>query len=266
MAEKLVVRDDQIQELWNLADGVFAPVDRLLGKKDFESILHSYRLTDGRVWPIPIALDIIEPIYERVKRADRLELYDATGHRVGRIEEPEFFSYSKKDYAESIFQTTDDGHPGVKQLKRMGNYLVAGRVAIEETKAAFYPDHRFTPAQTRQLFEERGWEEVVGFQTRNVPHRGHEFLQTQALMAADGLFIQPIIGEKKLEDFKDEYIVTAYEILIDNCLPKDRVVLGILPLRMRYAGPREALFHALIRRNYGCRHFIVRRAHAAVGD
>ncbi|NQU82919.1 MAG: adenylyl-sulfate kinase [Parcubacteria group bacterium] len=147
----------------------------------------------------------------------------------------------------------------------MGDYLVGGEIGLFDNSRTIFPEHNFFPAETRIIFEKRGWKTITAFQTRNIPHQGHEFLQKKALEQTDGLFIQPVIGEKKLADFKDEYILTSYEILIDKYYPKQKVLLGILPLKMRYAGPREAVFHALIRKNFGCTHFIVGRDHAGVG-
>ena len=148
----------------------------------------------------------------------------------------------------------------------MGNYLAGGNIKLLDNKKEIFPDYNFSPMETRKIFEERGWQSVAAFQTRNVPHRGHEFLQKYALNFTDGLLIQPVIGEKKLADFKDEFILGAYQLLIDNFYPKEKSLLSVLPLKMKYAGPREALLHAIIRQNFGCSHFVVGRDHAGVGN
>ena len=180
-----------------------------------------------------------------------------------------YFLYKKaqeKVFAKNIFKTLDIKHPGVEDLFEMKEYLVGGKILLFDNKEDLFEEYNFTPENIRKIFQGRGWNNVVAFQTRNVPHRGHEFLQKEALKKVDGLFVQPVIGKKKLEDFKDEYIISCYETLIDKYYPKNKVVLGILPLKMRYAGPKEAVFHAIIRKNYGCSHFIVGRDHAGVGN
>ena len=187
---------------------------------------------------------------------------------VGRaiLTDIEVYPYYKKEFCEKIYGTLGLDHPGVAETMAQGDYLLGGRVKEAENFDNSFEKYNFKPEETKEIFRKKGWRRVVGFQTRNVPHCAHEFLQRQALDYVDGLFIQPVIGEKKLQDFKDEYIISAYEILIDKYHLPERAMLGILPLKMRYAGPREAVMHALIRKNFGCTHFVVGRDHAGVGD
>ena len=264
----LVLDEEKIREVKNIGRGVFFPLKGFLRKEDFESVVFQMRLKNGMVWPIPIVLDISEKDYQRIKREREILLNDSGGYSVALLENIEIYSYDKDLLAKNIFGALDKNHPGVEEIYKMGKYLVGGEISLLDDSKKLFPEYNFTPKETKKIFREKGWKTVVGFQTRNVPHRGHEFLQKYALREEkiDGLFIQPVIGKKKLEDFKDEFILASYEVLIDRYYPKDKVVLGILPLKMRYAGPREAVFHALIRRNFGCTHFIVGRDHAGVGN
>lgn len=266
--QRKVLDKEQVKDVKNIAHDVYYPLTGFLGEKDMLSVLSRMRLADGRVWPIPIVLDLDEQEYSKFRDEDEILLKDTSGQDIALLKNIEIFTYNKDYFAESIFGTLDTNHPGVENVYQMGDYLIGGDIEIIDDSKEIFPEYNFTPSETRKIFKERGWETVVAFQTRNIPHRGHEFLQKYTLEeeGIDGLFIQPVIGEKKVEDFKDEYILATYETLIDKYYPKDKVLLGILPLKMRYAGPREAVFHALIRKNFGCTHFIVGRDHAGVGD
>ncbi len=265
--KSLVLDEEKIREVKNIGRGVFAPVTGFLRRADFESVVARMRLKNGKIWPIPIVLDISEDDYQRIKKEKEILLNDLNGRCVALLKDIEVFTYDKELFARNVFGTLDKNHPGVEEVYRMGKYLVGGDVYLLDNSKRFFPEYNLTPKETRKMFRERGWKTVVGFQTRNVPHRGHEFLHKYALKneKVDGLFIQPVVGRKKLEDFKDEFILASYEVLLDRYYPQDRVILGVLPLKMRYAGPREAVFHALIRKNFGCTHFIVGRDHAGVG-
>ncbi len=254
------------KDVKNIADGVYSPLKGFLREADFTSVVNQMRLQDGTVWPIPIILDISKKQYQTLKKENEILLLDQNSQPLALLKDPEFYQYHKKEMAQKVYGTTDKAHPGVEEVYQMGPYLVGGEVMSLVNGRGLFSDHNYTPAQTREIFTKRGWDTVTAFQTRNVPHRGHEFLQMQALARTDGLFVQPVIGRKKLQDFKDEYIIGAYDILINRYYPQNRVLLGILPLKMRYAGPREALLHAIIRKNYGCTHFIVGRDHAGAGD
>ena len=262
----IVLDEEDIKDIKNIARGVYSPIEGFLCKIDFESVVQSMRLEDGTIWPIPIVLDVAKEKAGNYKEGSRILLVDNNSNPIAMLELRQKFDFDKNTFARNVFGTTDQAHPGVKSVYALGDILLGGKIdLIDNAKDPFY-NRNLDPKETRFLFKERGWKSVVGFQTRNAPHLGHEYLQRSGLEVTDGLFINPVIGRKKPGDFKDEVILRAYEILIDNYYPKDRVVLSILPMRMRYAGPREAVFHAIVRKNFGCTHFIVGRDHAGVGN
>lgn len=262
----LPINLEQVKDVKNIARGVYSPLEGFLKQEDFEKAVLEMKLSNGIVWSIPIVLDISNKDYERIRNKKEIILTDSNENPVALLKNIEVYPYDKNFFANNVFGTSDRNHPGVEGVYQMGNYLIGGEIGLLDNTKDLFPEYNFTPEETREIFQKRGWDTVVAFQTRNVPHRGHEFLQKYALENIDGLFIQPVIGEKKLADFKDEYILTSYEILINKYYPKNKVLLGILPLKMRYAGPREAIFHALIRKNFGCTHFIVGRDHAGVAN
>lgn len=255
-----------MQDCINIANRVYAPLDGFLHLEDYTSVLNSMRMRNGAVWSIPFILDITKEQYEKIKNKSEIELQEPVFKSRVLLSNISSYKINKEEYAEKVFGTTRKEHPGVAELFETGEYALGGKVEIIENNNILYPEYNLTPQKTKQEFKKRKWQTIVAFQTRNIPHRGHEYLQTKALEEADGLFIQPVIGKKKIADFKDEYIISSYELLIDKYLPKARTMLGILPIKMRYAGPREAILHALIRKNYGCTHFIVGRDHAGVGN
>jgi sulfate adenylyltransferase len=262
----LVLNKEEVQELKNIAKGLYSPISGFLRKRDFQSVVSEMHLQNGEVWSIPIVLDVSDEEYEILKNENTLFLYNKSREPVGLLENIEFHLNDKDFFAKNVYGTLDRKHPGVEGVYEMDNYLIGGDIKLLNDKKEIFPEYDFSPLETRQIFQERGWDSIVGFQTRNVPHRGHEFLQKQALKEVDGLFINPVISKKKTDDFKDEYILASYEILIDKYYPKNKVFLGILPFKMRYAGPREAIFHALVRKNFGCSHFIIGRDHAGIGN
>ncbi|MFH1509276.1 MAG: sulfate adenylyltransferase [bacterium] len=264
--KKVQLDKEQVKDVKNIARGVYSPLEGFLGKKDYLSVLADMRLASGVVWSIPIVLDIDDKEKELINGEKKIMLVDEDYKPVALLQKPEIYEYNKKEFAQNVYGTIDKKHPGVEATYKMNKYLVGGKIELLNNTKKTFPEHNFSPAETRAKFEELGWNKIVAFQTRNVPHRAHEFLQHEALSKVDGLFVQPVIGDKKIQDFKDEYILVSYEILIKQHFPEGKVVLGILPLKMRYAGPREAVFHALIRKNFGCTHFIVGRDHAGVGD
>lgn len=257
---------EHMKDVHNIAHGVYSPLTGFLKKSDFESVVADMRLENGLVWSIPIVLDISEQEKDDIEANSSVLLQDESGSVFAILENIEIYTYDKEFFAKNVFGTLEQTHPGVEEVMHMKPYLLGGDVQLFYPQKNIFPGHNFTPAETRKIFNMRGWNSVVAFQTRNVPHRAHEFLQIEALKKADGLFVQPVIGKKKLNDFKDEYIIKAYEIIMEKYYPKNRSVLGILPIKMRYAGPREAVFHALVRKNFGCTHFIVGRDHAGVGS
>lgn len=263
--KRIKVSSDIIQDAKNIFDGVYAPLTGFLRSKDLQSVLGNMRLSNGEIWSIPIVLDISKEDCLDLQNESEviIESEDGSWARLNNIE---IYSFDKNELAQKTYGTLDNTHPGVASIEKMQEYLIGGDVVEISLSNKIFEKYNLTPQETRDIFRNKNWKTIVAFQTRNVPHCGHEFLQKEALKLVDGLFVQPVVGEKKVKDFKDEYILSAYEILIDKHYPQEKVVLGILPIKMRYAGPREALMHALIRKNYGCTHFIVGRDHAGVGD
>ncbi|MBD3279730.1 MAG: sulfate adenylyltransferase [Candidatus Pacebacteria bacterium] len=262
---KLILTPDQQQDVVNLAKGLYQPLTGFLTQADFHTVVEKMHLKNGQVWPIPIVLDINQQQKKRFQNQEKLELVGQTGELIAYLHQPEIYQYDKHFLAENVFGTRSLEHPGVADVFAMKDYLIGGQVELVRDPNGLFRQYNWSPAQTKAFFKKQGWQKIVAFQTRNVPHRGHEFLQKQALKKVDGLMIQPVIGEKKLRDFKDEYIMACYQALIEQHYPQEKTLLTILPLKMRYAGPREAVMHALIRRNFGCTHFIVGRDHAGVG-
>ncbi len=249
----------------NLATGVFSPLDGFMGREQLEAVAETGRLPSGVPWTIPIVLDVRDTRTRRWGPGDHLALVHE-GVPIAVLEVTETYRFDREALAARVFGTTDPKHPGVARVATMGDTLVAGPVDLLREVTTPYARFKLTPRDTRVLFEVKGWRTVVGFQTRNVPHLGHEYVQKTALTFADGLFVNPLLGPKKPGDFADEVILAAYEALLKNYYLRDRAVLAVLETEMRYAGPREAVFHAIMRKNFGCTHFIVGRDHAGVGN
>lgn len=267
-AEKLprLPLDDELTcDIYNLAHGVYSPLEGFMGREDFLHVLRDKRLADDLPWTIPIVLDVTVGEAKGLKEGEDI-LLERYGEPLALMHLEEKYTYDKRELAAQVFGTLDMAHPGVKKVMEMKDVLLGGKIdLLKEPEDPFYP-YKLTPKETRILFRSKGWRTVVGFQTRNVPHLGHEWVQKTALTFVDGIFINPVIGRKKQGDFKDEVILQAYETLINNYYLKDRAVLSIWRTEMRYAGPREAIFHAIVRKNFGCTHFIVGRDHAGVGN
>jgi sulfate adenylyltransferase len=263
---KIVVPDATVSDIWNIAIGAFSPLEGFLEHEDYRAVLYGRRLSNGVPWTIPITLDVSKSDIPDIKEGDTVVLVDKTKQPIASFNISDIFTFDKEEMAKHVYGTKDKAHPGVAKTFRMKEFLLGGKIDLINEPPTPFEKYRLKPVETRKLFKEKGWKTVVGFQTRNIPHLGHEYIQKTALSFIDGLFIQPIIGKKKKGDFKDEVIIAAYQALIDNYHSKDRVVLGILQHEMCYAGPREAIFHAIIRKNFGCTHFIVGRDHAGVGD
>ncbi len=265
-----VVRLDarQLSDLQMIAQGAFSPLEGFLCREDYRNVLRHMRLADGTVWSLPITLAVDAESAHRLKEGQEVALAAPDGRSVGLLELEEVFPYDKEEEAQSVFRTTDPAHPGVQALLQRGDVLLGGKVwALELARGEgpFGP-YWLTPAETRAEFARRGWRTVVGFQTRNPIHRAHEYLQKCALEMVDGLLVHPLVGETKADDIPAEVRLRCYEALLGGYYPRERVLLAVFPAYMRYAGPREAIFHALCRKNYGCTHFIVGRDHAGVGS
>ena len=263
--QQIEVNPDLARDVENIAFGAFSPLEGFLGQAEYDSVLHTKRLRSDLVWTIPILLDATKSEVANVKPGDTVALVDSTRLPFALIEVEEVYTYKKKELAEQVYGTTEPAHPGVAKTAGMKDYLVAGKIKLIDLLFDEFQRFRLKPVETRVLFKEKGWRTVVGFQTRNIPHIGHEYVQKTALTFVDGLFINPVIGKKKKGDFKDEVILDAYTTLLRNYYLKDKTVLAILRTEMRYAGPREAIFHAIVRKNFGCTHFVVGRDHAGVG-
>jgi sulfate adenylyltransferase len=259
------VSNDLRNDIENIADGVFSPLEGFVGEEDFNSIMKAGRLKNGLAWTLPIVLDADDQVANEMKDSSQVALA-TDGDRFAILHVEEVYSFDKLASAKAIYQTDDGKHPGVEKMVNMKNRLVGGKVdVIKRIEQSPLRKYRMTPAETRLEISRKGWKSVVGFQTRNVPHVAHEMLQKAALNLYDGLLVNPLIGKKKPGDFKDEVILASYVALIDNYYPRDRAMFVSLHTEMRYAGPKEAIHHAIMRKNLGCSHFIVGRDHAGVG-
>lgn len=257
----------QISDLEMIATGAFSPLEGFMGREDYENVLHNMKLCNGLVWPIPITLAINKDDSRRFQAGEDISLLDEFGTVLAVLHLEEIYSYDKELEAEKVYRTKDSKHPGVNVLYSQGDTLLSGKISvIEKPKHTEFIKYYLTPEETRKIFGEKAWKSVVGFQTRNPVHRAHEYIQKCALEIFDGLFLHPIVGETKPDDISADVRMKCYEVLLEKYYPKDRIVLAINPASMRYAGPREAIFHAIVRKNYGCTHFIVGRDHAGVGN
>jgi sulfate adenylyltransferase len=250
----------------NIATGVFSPLEGFMVEEDFLSVLKVGRLSNSIPWTIPIILDAEKEIATQMKDLKDVALC-SDGEKFGIMHVEDIYGYNKENVANPVYGTTDVNHPGVNRLFKMKEFLVGGVVEVFHiNKNDEIQKFRMHPSETRSEIVKRCWKTVVGFQTRNVPHVAHEMLQKAALNIYDGLFVNPLIGKKKIGDFTDNLIINAYESLIMNYFPKNRVLFSTIHTTMRYAGPREAIHHAIMRKNFGCTHFIVGRDHAGVGN
>ncbi len=269
-AEKLprVTLDDRaFSDLVMIAIGGFSPLNGFMEQDDYEKVVEDMRLANGLPWSLPVTLSVEEEVAEPLKEGEWVRLDDATGRFVGVLELTQKYRYNKAHEAVNVYRTDEEKHPGVKVVYEQGAINLAGPVwLLQRDPHPLFPPYQIDPAESRKMFSERGWKTVVGFQTRNPIHRAHEYIIKCALETVDGLFLHPLVGATKSDDIPADVRMRCYEIMMDKYFPQNRVILAINPSAMRYAGPREAIFHALIRKNYGCTHFIVGRDHAGVGD
>ncbi len=263
---KIEVGERELSDLEMLTVGALSPLTGFQGEKDYHSILESMHLADGLPWTIPVTLSLSDEDVKRIGGAQAVTLTGG-GHALAVLEVAEVFRRDRQKEALAVFLTEDLEHPGVRALHDAGDFCAAGDVrALRLPEHDSFARYRLTPAETRAEFARRGWQTVVGFQTRNPIHRAHEYLQKCALEIVDGLLVHPLMGATKGDDVPAEVRMRCYEVLFDNYYPKDRAMISVFPAAMRYAGPKEAIWHAICRKNYGCTHFIVGRDHAGVGD
>jgi sulfate adenylyltransferase len=265
-APRITLSDVGLSDLELIATGAYSPLYGFLLSADYQRVVDEMRLADGTLWPIPITLAVSEAEAETLREGELVALDGPAGQLVGVLDLRERYYYDAQHEAAQVYRTTDPAHPGVARVLHQGPVLLGGEIWLLEPPTSLFPNLAYTPAASRQAFAGRGWRTVVGFQTRNPVHRAHEYIQKAALEVVDGLFLHPLVGATKDDDVPAAARVQSYQVLLRNYYPADRVLLAAYPAAMRYAGPREALLHAIARQNYGCTHFIVGRDHAGVGN
>ena len=253
-------------DLEMIAIGAFSPLDGFTGEKDHKSIIENMRLSNGLVWPIPITLQVNKETYEKIKNQNKIALKNESDEVIAILNLKEIYQPDLQKEAQLVFKTTDSNHPAVKYLFEAGEYYLAGNVTLLKHAYDEFSEYNIGCENTRKSFKEKGWEKIVAFQTRNPVHRAHEYLLKVALETVDGLLLHPTMGETKGDDIPANIRMKCYREILDKYFPKNRTMLVVMPASMRYAGPREAILHAIIRKNYGCTHFIVGRDHAGVGN
>ncbi|KFF40989.1 MAG: sulfate adenylyltransferase [Candidatus Atelocyanobacterium thalassa] len=264
---RLRLEERTISDLIMIAIGGFSPLKGFMEQADYHSVVQNMHLSNGVPWSIPITLPVQEEVANSLKEGELIRLDNLAGEFIGVLELTQKYKYQKNEEAIKVYKTEDEKHPGVQVLYKQGKINLAGPIwLLKRSENKLFPKYQIDPRESRKLFQEKKWSTIVGFQTRNPIHRAHEYIQKCALEVVDGLFLHPLVGATKSDDIPADVRMKCYEIMINNYFPQKRVILAINPSAMRYAGPREAIFHAIIRKNYGCTHFIVGRDHAGVGD
>jgi sulfate adenylyltransferase len=264
---KIHLADRRLSDLEMIGCGAFSPLDGFMGRADYDNCVVNKRLANGLPWTIPITLAVTNDEAELLRIDDEVALVDKFENILAIMQVEEIYKYDREREARLVYRTTDESHPGVRNLYRRGDVHLGGKIQVLQDRVdKNFIEYRLTPEGTRRAFAARGWKKIVGFQTRNPIHRAHEYITKCALETMDGLLIHPPLGPAKDDDIPAEVRMECYRVLIENYYPRERVMLAVLPSAMRHAGPREAIHHALIRKNYGCTHFIVGRDHAGVGN
>ena len=264
---RLQLSDRALSDVQMIAIGAYSPLTGFMEEADYKSVVKNMRLANGLPWAVPVTLPVSEQIGNSLKEGTIIRLDSPQGEFIGILQLTQKYRYNKEEEAINVYRTDDLKHPGVTVLDQQGPINLAGPIwLLERQPHSDFPTYQIDPAKSRILFKEKGWKTIVGFQTRNPIHRAHEYIQKCAMEVVDGLFLHPLVGATKDDDIPADVRMRCYEILIDKYYPTERVILAINPAAMRYAGPREAIFHAIIRKNYGCTHFIVGRDHAGVGN
>jgi sulfate adenylyltransferase len=256
-----------LTDLYLIAVGALSPLTGFMDRTTYQYVVDEMHLPSGDVFSVPVTLPVDKAQWDQIAEGDDVMIDDEHGKEHAVLTVSEKFERDVRREARNVYRTEDENHPGVKAVYDGGPYCLAGDIAYVNTRPdLMFQEHNLTPAQTRAFFAEKGWKRIVAFQTRNPIHRAHEYIIKCGLEITDGALIHPLVGPTKKGDIPPEVRMECYKTLIDNYFVKERVLLGVLPAAMRYAGPREAIFHAIMRKNYGCTHFIVGRDHAGVGD
>lgn len=264
---KLVVSSITVSDLLLIATGAFSPLEGFMNQEDYHLVCQQMRLANGLVWSIPIVLPIPQEKIKEIESTSHLLLYSPDQQLLAVMKPESIYSVDQRKEAMQIYQTDDPRHPGVARLFQQSKFYLGGPIwLIQHPNLGMFTRYAKDPRAVREAFQKKNWRKVVGFQTRNPIHRAHEYIQKVALEMVDGLFIHPLVGETKADDLPASIRFKSYQVLLEKFYPQDRVFLSVFPAAMRYAGPREAVFHAIVRKNYGCTHFIVGRDHAGVGN
>ncbi len=266
-APKIWISHEARVTLFNISNGILSPLRGFMGQEDYLNVVENMRLADDTPWTIPIVLHVPDN-FDTAANGDEVTLVDeANGKPAAQMFLEESYRIDRKEYAKKVFGTEDPSHPGVSKIYAESGRVIAGKLkSVSEFEKGIFQNVTLLPKETRVLFKERGWKDIIAFQTRNAPHIGHEYVQKTALSLVDGLFINPVLGRKKAGDFKDEVILKTYQSLVKNYYPQNSVVLSVLHYEMQYAGPKEAIMHAIMRKNFGCTHIAIGRDHAGVGN
>lgn len=261
--EALVLSERELCDLEMIATGAMSPLEGFMSSDEYSSCLDNKVLSNGLPWTIPVTKSITDQDKVRIQKQKEVVLKDGQGRALAILEVKDIYPHDKQKQATLIYGTDDENHPGIKQIAQMGNWFVGGRISVfNRPKHDKFLEGRFDPIETREIFKKNGWKTIVAFQTRNPIHRAHEYLTKVALESVDGLMIHPLMGQTKGDDVSADIRWKCYQVLLEKYYPKKHTMLAVFPAAMRYAGPREAVWHAIVRKNYGCTHFIVGRDHA----